>query len=104
MWKRSRICRAFFADDLEIGLPHVRADEYDFGNDLFAHGGEESLEGFDGSFLSHPEQSGDAEVDLIDERQVFVALGVLDFIDTDGVDLAQLPVFQTPGDDMFDGV
>jgi hypothetical protein len=33
-----------------------------------------------------------------------VALGVLDFIDAYGVDLAQCPVFQTSGDDMFDGV
>jgi hypothetical protein len=62
------------------------------------------LKGLDGSFLAHPEQAGDAAVEPIDERQVFVALGVLDFIDTDGVNLAQLPVLQTSGDDMFDGV
>ena len=34
---------------------------------------------------------GDADVDLIDERQVFVALGILDFIDADRVDLVQFP-------------
>jgi hypothetical protein len=28
----------------------------------------------------------------------------LDFIDADGVDLGQRPVFQTPGDDVFDGI
>ena len=33
-----------------------------------------------------------------------MAFGVLDFIDADGIDLAQLPVFQAPSDDMFDGI
>jgi hypothetical protein len=46
------------------------------------------LEGFDGAFLADPEQAGDAAVELVDQRQVFVALCVLDFIDADGVDLA----------------
>ncbi len=54
-----------------------------------------SLEGFDGSFLAHPEQTRDADIDLIDRGQVFVAFGVLDFIDADGVDLAQRPALQT---------
>jgi hypothetical protein len=66
--------------------------------------GEKSLKRFDRAFLAHPEQASDADVDLIDQCQVFVALGVLDFIDADRVDLAQFPVFQTPGDDMFDRV
>src|SRR6266852_2127433 len=95
---------AFLLDDLQIGLPHVRADEHDLGDDLLAHGGEKSLEGFDGSFFAHPKQTGDVEVDLVDQREVLVAFGVLDFIDADGVDLAQFPVFQAPGDDMFDGI
>jgi hypothetical protein len=47
-------------------LPHVRADEGDLGDDFLAHGGEESLEGFDGPFSPDPEQTGDADVDLID--------------------------------------
>src|ERR1035438_9016275 len=38
---------AVFADELQIGFPHVGADEYDLGNYVFAHSGEESLEGFD---------------------------------------------------------
>ncbi len=44
------------------------------------------------------------EIDLVDQRQVFVAFGVLDFVDSDGVDLAEHPVFQAPGDDVFDRV
>ena len=68
------------------------------------NGGEEPLEGFDGSFSPDPEQAGDADVDLIDQGQVLVAFGVLDFIDADGVDLAERSVFQTPGHDMLDCV
>ena len=79
---------AFLADDLQIGFPHVGADEHDLRSEFFADDGEESLEGFDGSFLADPEQAGDAQVDLVDQGQVFVAFGVLDFIDSDGVDLA----------------
>src|SRR5262245_26698656 len=88
MWNRSRICSAsgtFLLDDLQIRLPHVRADEGDLGDDFLAHGSEESLDGVDGSFSPDPEQAGDSDVDLIDQRQILVALGVLDFIHADGV-------------------
>jgi hypothetical protein len=65
-------------------------------------GGEESPKGLDPSLFADPKQTGDAEIDLIDQCQILVPFGVLDFIDADGVDLAERPVFQTPGDDMFD--
>jgi hypothetical protein len=55
--------------DLQIRLPHVRADEGDLGEDFLAHGGEESLEGFDVPFSPDPGQTGDADVDLIDQSQ-----------------------------------
>ena len=90
--------RAVFADQLQIGFPHVGADEYDFGNYVLAHSGEESLEGFDGSLFAYPEKAGDAQIDLIDQGEVFVTFGVLDFVDSDGVNLAQHPVLQAPGD------
>ena len=77
---------AFFADDLQIGFPHVRADEHDLGGDFFAYRGEESLKGFDRSLLPDPKQTGDAEIDLINQGQVLVPFGVLDFIDPDGID------------------
>jgi hypothetical protein len=77
----------FLADELEIGLPHVRADKYDFRNDLLAHRGEEPLEGLDGSLFADPEQAGDAYINLINQRQVLVTFGILDFIDADRVDL-----------------
>src|SRR6266849_1921115 len=95
---------AVFADQLQIGFPHVGTDEHDFGNYVLAHSGEESLEGFDGSLFAYPEKAGNAQIDLIDQGEVFVPFGILDFIDADGVDLAERPVFQTPSDDMLDRV
>ena len=95
---------AVFADEFQIGFPHVGADEDDFGNDVLAHSGEESLEGFDGSFFAYPEKAGHAQIDLVDQGEVFVPFGILNFIDADSVDLAERSVFQTPGDDMFDRV
>jgi hypothetical protein len=43
-------------------------------------------------------------IDLVDQGEVFVPFGILNFIDADSVDLAGRSVFQTPGDDMFDRV
>jgi hypothetical protein len=94
----------FLANDLEIGLPHIGADENDLRGHLVADDFEESLKGFDGSLFSHPEQARDAEIDLINERQIFVSSGVLDFIDSDGVDLAEHPVLQPVGHHMLDGI
>ena len=71
---------------LEVGLPHVGADELDFGGEFFAQHHEESLESFYGSFLAHPEHPGGTSVDLIDQGEVFVALGILDFVHPDGGD------------------
>jgi len=89
---------AVFADEFQIGFPHVGADEDDFGNDVLAHSGEESLEGFDGSFFAYPEKAGHAQIDLVDEGEIFVTSGVLDFVDSNGVNLAEHPVLQAPGD------
>src|SRR4029077_8998520 len=89
---------AAFADELQIRFPHVGADEDDFGNYVLAHSGEESLEGFDGSFFAYPEKAGHAQINLVDEGKIFVTSGVLDFVDSDGVNLAEHPVLQAPGD------
>ena len=62
------------------------------------------MKGLDRSLFSDPEQTADAEIDLIHQCQILVPFGVLDFIDADSVDLAEQPVLQTPGDDMFDRV
>jgi hypothetical protein len=83
---------ASFADELQIRFLHVGADEADLGNDLLAHGCKESVEGLDGPFLAHPEQTGDADIDLVDQRQIPVAFGVLDFVNADRINLPQRPM------------
>ena len=95
---------ALFADDLQIGFPHIGTDEDDLGGQFVADGGEESLKGFDGSFFSHPKQARNVEIDLVNQRQVLVAFGVLDLVDSDGVDLAESAMRQSKGDDMLDSV
>jgi hypothetical protein len=60
------------------------------------------LKRLDGSFLSYPEQTRDANVDLVDQGQAFMTLGVLDFVDANGIDLPLFPMFQSPSGDMFD--
>jgi hypothetical protein len=95
---------AFFANNFQVRLPHVRADECDLRCEFVAYDGEESLKGFYGSLPTHPEQARDAEIDLVNQRQVLVTFGVLDLIDSDGVDSPECAVFQPKGDDMFDSV
>jgi hypothetical protein len=48
---------AVFTAQLQIGFPHVGTDEYDLGNYVLAHSGEESLEGFDGSLFAYPKKA-----------------------------------------------
>jgi hypothetical protein len=62
------------------------------------------VKGLDRSLFADPKQTGDAQIDLINQCQILVPFGVLDFIDADGVDLAERPVLETPGDNMFDRV
>jgi len=62
------------------------------------------LEGFDGSLFAYPKKAGNFQINLVDQGEVFVPFGVLNFIDAYGVGLAERSVFQPPGDDMFDRV
>jgi hypothetical protein len=93
IWKRSRkeCFEALLADNLQNRVP-VGADETDFGSQFIADNGEEFPERFDAPLFGDPEQTGDAEVDLVDECQVLVTFGVLDFVDSDGVETAFEPM------------
>ncbi len=62
---------------------------HDLGRQRGTDEGEESLEGCQSAFLPDPEQAGDPVIDLVDQRQVFVAFGVLDFIHADRPDRRQ---------------
>src|SRR5438477_5496118 len=88
----------------QIWLPHVGTDEDNPGSDLVADHGEKSLKRFDCSFPADPEQASDAEIDLINQRQILVPFGVLNFVHADGIDLAENTVLQPEGDNVFDGV
>ena len=92
---------ALLADNLQIGLPHVGTDEDDLGGHLIADGGEKSVKGFDRSFFSHPKQARDIEIDLVNQGEIFMTLGVLDLVDADGVDGTEFAMFQSKGDDVF---
>jgi hypothetical protein len=46
---------------------------------IVADHGEKSLKGFDRSLFSDPKQVHNVEADLVNQRHVLVALGVLDF-------------------------
>src|SRR5580658_6705108 len=94
----------FLANDLQIRLPHVGADEHDFGSHCIANDGEEALEGFDGALPAHPEQACDADIDLVNQRQILVPFGILDLVDSDGIDLAKHAVLQSESDDVFYGI
>jgi hypothetical protein len=68
---------ALLADHFQIRLPYIGADEDDLGSDFVADHLEEALKGFDRSLFADPEQPDNAEVDLVDQRQIPVAFGVL---------------------------
>jgi hypothetical protein len=78
--------RTFLANHVQVGLPHIRADELDLRRQLLSDDGEEALEALDGTFLADPKQAGKALVDLVDQGQVFMTFSVLDFIHANGPD------------------
>jgi len=94
----------FLADHVQVGLPHVGADELDLGRELFSDDIEETLKGFKRAFLADPKQAGDPLIDLVDQGQVFMAFGILDFIHPDGADRLQGAMLQAPADHILDGI
>ena len=90
MWKRSDMqgLGAFLANDLQIRLPHIGADEDDLRRQFVADDGGKCPKGFGCSFAAHPKQVRDVEIDLLNQSQVLVAFGILDLIDADRIDLA----------------
>ena len=89
------------SDDVEIGLPHVGANDFDPGTALGTEVLEEAGERLGLALLDNPEQAFAALVDLIDEGHVFVAFAVGNFIDADRGDVLQIPVLQSEIDDPF---
>ena len=65
---------------------------------------EELLKALHGAILADPQQPGAALLDLVDQGQVFVAFGILDFVDADRLDQAEMAMFEAPGHHIFDCV
>src|SRR5438132_1543156 len=86
---------------LQIRLPHIAADKFNLFGNLWTNHREELLECLYRSFLAHPQQARDV-IDLIDQREVFVPLRVGDLVHAHRKYRPDLPVLQTPVDDVFD--
>ncbi len=88
-------------DDVEIGLPHVGADDLDLRATFRTQGCEKTGERCGVAIFDDTEEATAAAVDLIDEGHIFVAFAVSDLIDPDGGDALQLPVPEAEIDDPF---
>ena len=95
---------AFHADHVQVGLPHIGADELNPRGTFLSEEAEVALEGLDGAFPADPQQAGQPLVNLVDQRQVFVAFGVLNLIHTDGADRLQGAIVQAKVDHILDGI
>ena len=88
-------------DDVQVGFPHVGADDFDFRAALGSEGLEETRKGLGVAIPDDAEEAFAPAVDLIDQRHVFVPFAVGDFIDSDGGDVLQIAVFEAEIDDPF---
>src|SRR5690606_19755852 len=95
---------AVVLDQIQIGLPHVGADELDLLAELLANQGKELLEALGRSLLAHPEQALAARIDLVDQGQILVSAAVLDLIDADGADRIEASRLQAPLHDVLDSM
>ncbi len=90
-----------FSIILQVGLPHIRADELDLFSQFFADQGEELLEARLRAFLSYPQQACAARLDLVDQGEIVMSASVLDLVHTDGPDRAELAMLQPPLHDVL---
>ena len=91
-------------DDLEVGFPHIAADEEQLCRPFLAERPEEAQQGFDGPILSHPQQALAFAVDLVNHGKVLVTSLPENLIDSDGLHVGQIPVRQAPLDRPFHGL
>ena len=90
-------------DDLEVGFPHIAADEAQLSRPLFAEHPEEAQQSSDSPVLSYPQQALAFAVDLVDDGKILVTSLPENLIDSDGKHVRQIPVFQAPLDHPFHG-
>ena len=85
-------------DHLQVGLPHVRADEVQRRAACGAEPVEEALQRRGLAFASDPQQTLAVAVDLIDERQVALPAAARELVDADGLDVREVAVREAPVD------
>src|SRR3990172_12107845 len=95
---------AVLLDELQVGLPHIRADELDLLTEFFADESKNLREALLGALLADPQQPLATGFDLIDERQILMAAAILELVHADSTDLIEATVLQAPLHDILDGV
>jgi hypothetical protein len=88
---------------VEIGLPHVRAQEADAGTELLTENLKEVVDGGLGAIIADPKQSLAMRIDLINQSPELVFLANMNLIDTQSGDPGEIAVLDAKGDDPFDG-
>ena len=88
----------------EIGLPHVGTHEFDLLAQRLADHRKELREALLSTFLSDPEQSRAAGLDLVDEREVLVPSAILDLVNAESANRPELTMIQPPVDYPFHGI
>jgi hypothetical protein len=88
---------------VEIGLPHVGAQEADAGTELFAKNLKEVVDGGLGAVIADPKQPLAVAVDLIDQSPELVLLADMDLIDPQSRDPGEIAVLNAEVHDPFDG-
>src|SRR4030095_11855433 len=85
-------------DDLEISLPHVRADEAQLSRALASQPAEEAQECLGLAMLADPQQAPGSRIELVDDGQELIALLPGDLVDADRREALQTAVGQAPLD------
>lgn len=91
------------SDHDHVLLPHVGADELQSFDRRFRHGTEEPSQALFGSIAGDAQKTATVGIDLVDQRQVFVATAVSDLIDADRLDVPDFSVDKASADDPLDG-
>ena len=89
-------------DHRHVLTPHVRADELQAFDGGFRDRAKETTQTFLGSVTGDVQQATAIGVDLVHQRQVFVAAAISDLIDADRFDGPDFTVRQSPADDPVD--
>ena len=93
---------AALTDDAQVRFPHIGADKLDLLGQILSDQGEELLEARHRALLADPQQAGALALDLVDQGEILVALGIRNLIDTDRLNRTQDAMFKAPGDHVFD--